>query len=171
VQASSLSSIDGRTKVLAVPWNLWTALRLEPAPESEKAVTVASCPARAAIVAWPSSVEAYWTACVASTLQMESAEDRDIWNLARHTSTRYCRNYDIVDQKPRYWVCMILQKLLYRVRYCRNYDIIGQDYDMHIQLYRSSYDIGINICIEYGRARHPALQAVRRCTGHGLQCT
>ncbi len=29
------------------------------------------------------------------------------------------------------------------------------------------FDIGI----EYGRAHSPALQAVRRCTGHELQCT
>ncbi len=52
------------------------------------------------------------------------------------------------------------------IRYRRNYDIERQNFDIHISRYRSSYDIGIDIGIEYGRAHHPALQAVRRCTGH-----
>ncbi len=43
-----------------------------------------------------------------------------------------------------------------------------------IEVPSTSYDhIGIDtsIGIEYGRARHPALQAVLRYIGHKLQCT
>ncbi len=56
------------------------------------------------------------------------------------------------------------------VLYRRIYDIVGQNYDIHISRYkflryRHQYRHQI------WTARHPALQAIRSCTGHELQCT